>query len=840
MFRRIVAFLLAFVMIIPTAVTVRADEPGGLPVFDFDFETVYENEHAALLLDTRNNNIRVFQKDSGAYFDTLVMNGQAGNLVTRNVQRSDFHLELFRDTFAGTRMHLDSFSESVLNEQVTYTPIPGGVSARFRLGDPDRIQLTMFPMFIERDRLEYFVLQHMTQMERDDFTQNFYRFVGGRFVRAWPTIESATGNPYPIPIPRLRRLNEAFYTIGTYCFDELNYDNMAWEQPEFTPAPLVYVVVEYTLCGPDLVVTVPRSGMEFQEHQPYSSIALHPYFLSGSVYDEGYIVVPDGSGGIIMFNNGMTTQEAVIPIFGRDPLYSSFSFHEPFLQATLPIFGVVRNDTAILAIIEEGAPVATIHANTSGRIDEFNRVFARFELLYHETQIMRGQSLAATSNRFMDEIYDMDIRQRYIFLTGDDANYLGMARAYQAYLLERGLLNSVPQPENAPFFVDFIAATPRSRSFMGILYTQQFPMTTAEDAQNILQSMTNNGIANIHAQYSHWANGGMFATRLDNVRPLRSIGGRRGMRDLEQFTVDHGIELYPTANVVSFRVTPGRLGRTNYGMLTRSINNSRVAVPWHYIAERTAAAFVTLLSPSNWVNYIGRVVNNFRSLGFRNIAATDIGGMLFGDYGRRNQVTRLEALDYMEDALDALSRDIGLMLLNPNAYAFAFADVITDLPFQPGGRRIVDFNIPLVQMVLDGHIPHSMPAFNLDPMAWRGFDEYLLRAVEGRSGMKLILTQESEREFFPTFQVFGARVLPHMFFQTEYRQWESRIADYYARFNEFYQQVRGAEMTAHTVLELGTHVIVEYSNGVVVYINYCDNPWEIDGRVIAPLSFEVV
>jgi hypothetical protein len=405
-------------------------------------------------------------------------------------------------------------------------------------------------------------------------------------------------------------------------------------------------------------------------------------------------------------------------------------------------------------------------------------------------------------------------------------------------LLSLGLLNSNPVPQDAPFFVDFIATAPRERVFLGVQYTQHFPMTSTQHAQDILQSLADSGVRNIHAQYSYWANGGMHSGALDNIRPLRSIGGASGMRDLQRFSDNNNVEIFPTVNATTFVDTPGRLGRTSRGMLSRAINNSVAFVAWHHVHNRITAGSFTLLSPQHWAAYAGRIVRGFNGLGLRNIAVNDLGNLLFGDYGRSNQITRLDAVPYAEAAMATLSNDLGLMLVNPNVYGFAYANVITDLPFSSGGRRMVDFNIPFVQMVLGQHIPFSMPAYNINSMQWRGFEEYLLRAVESRSGLKLIMTYEPERAFFPTF-VTGGPVPNNMFFQTEYsRHWQGRIGEYYARFNAFYQAVRGAEVTAHTVLELGSHVIVEYSNGVVVYINYSDSPWEIGGRVIAPLSFE--
>jgi hypothetical protein len=312
------------------------------------------------------------------------------------------------------------------------------------------------------------------------------------------------------------------------------------------------------------------------------------------------------------------------------------------------------------------------------------------------------------------------------------------------------------------------------------------------------------------------------------------------MRELERFAASEGFNIYPVVRTSTIRMNPGRFGRTTRGMLARTINNQRAVAPWFTIHERATAGVFQLLSPRHWTGYNERINRNTINLGMSSLSVPDIGSFLYGDYGRRFQITRMDAVGYADSAMAALSDNIGLMFTNPNVYAFKFASAVGDLPFRSGGRRIVDYNIPFVQMVLSGSVIYGMTAFNEEPMAWRGFEEYLLRAVESRSGMKLILTEQNEREFYPTFTEFGFFTLSSVFFMTEYtRHWESTIGEYYRVYNDFYRQTTDAIITAHKVFERGRRVIVEYSNGVSVFINYGDDEWDIYGDAIPPLSFAV-
>ena len=68
--------------------------------------------------------------------------------------------------------------------------------------------------------------------------------------------------------------------------------------------------MEYRLEGDDLIVTVPLSEIEYKENAPIVSMTILPYFGAGSTQEDGYMLVPEGGGSIIRFNNGTLAQNS--------------------------------------------------------------------------------------------------------------------------------------------------------------------------------------------------------------------------------------------------------------------------------------------------------------------------------------------------------------------------------------------------------------------------------------------------------------------------------------------------------------------------------------------------
>ncbi|HCR41287.1 MAG TPA: hypothetical protein DIW41_10340, partial [Lachnospiraceae bacterium] len=81
---------------------------------------------------------------------------------------------------------------------------------------------------------------------------------------------------------------------------------------------------------------------------------------------------------------------------------------------------------------------------------------------------------------------------------GDQANYTGLAKAYQTYLLQKGDLKK--QEDTFEMKLDFFGADSKK----WFIYDVVVPMTTVEQMGDILQDLSENGIKNILPVYFGW------------------------------------------------------------------------------------------------------------------------------------------------------------------------------------------------------------------------------------------------------------------------------------------------------------------------------------------------
>jgi hypothetical protein len=150
----------------------------------------------------------------------------------------------------------------------------------------------------------------------------------------------------------------AGYTYDDYLDDVANYPSVGGrERPAFN------VTFRYSLEGNSLVLNVPFDKIAYKAAYPMVKLAVLPYFGAGGTSDEGYLMVPDGSGALIYFNNGRQNQLSYNnDIYGWDEALIRKAIINDN-KAPFPAFGVQRNGNALLCIIEEGASYAGIRAD---------------------------------------------------------------------------------------------------------------------------------------------------------------------------------------------------------------------------------------------------------------------------------------------------------------------------------------------------------------------------------------------------------------------------------------------------------------------------------------------
>jgi len=786
-----------------------------------------ENENFKLYTDTASAEVAIYDKRNG---ETLysnppdLANDPIANNTNMNYLKSQFLLDYYNAS--RTAGVYDSYSMSVARGQVTAETISGGIRYRYEVG--------------EKPEITFYVPTALSPEKYDEIIAALDEADAGTISRAYTLGLDADGIYGLIYSARsnqrtLRKIDKVLQAAG-FTQDDY-YTQMALIDTQEEETMLFVIVLEYRLCDEGLEVSLPVSLMEEQGGGYIYRVQLLRTFGAAGTDEDGYIVVPDGAGALIDFNNGKTNAAAYTQyIYGIDPIDATYTQIENTVPARLPLYGICRKTSSVLATVERGATLCYLTADIAGKYNSYNVVYPSFVLRSYDILSMFGVSGTEADLPILEKnLYDEDITVRYTLLTDEYAGYAGLANYYRERLIAQGTLT--PKAEESgdiPLFYDVIGGVKETAHFLGVQYQSVQKMTTFAQAQEMAETLYDLGVENQIVNFQGWMNGGYYHDAADSVHILGKLGGKSGLEALNAKVAELGGTLYADVAFQNVTLISRHFSRAYESARYYGAGYSAILGQVNPALLRRAASLgyretmYYLLSPKFLSRYVDGFINATRNLDLDGISLRDLGDELHSDKRRTEVISREEALTLVTDQLQALD-DTGRQLLvsGGNDYALACADAVISAPLSTNEYFIVDESIPLYSMVVHGCIDYAGEPVNLSDSAdWR---QELLQMIEYGASCRYAFTWEDAAEMKYT----GLS----RYYATTFSGWKQSAAAFYQELNEALSPVSGAQMTGHA--RVGDVAKVTYSNGVTLYVNYGTQTATLDGLSIGPQDYRL-
>lgn len=588
------------------------------------------------------------------------------------------------------------------------------------------------------------------------------------------------------------------------------------------------IAVEYVLDRDNLVVRVPMDQIEYPNRvpdvdgikrtYPLKNIKLLPFFGAANMASEGYLFVPDGSGALVPFKHDKNTSTIVrCEIYGRDstldPLESVSVWQR---QAHLPVFGMRSNNSGFVAIIEEGDALGTIVADVAGNRYSYNFVYSEFTVLNRGRV---GLDRVGYINIYQMRPYQGEIRIRYKFLDATAADYVGMAKYYQNYLIDKYQLQPT-DTGGAALFIDLIGAITVVRPVLGISMPVTVPLTTYEQAQEIATALLNEGIGHLYLRYTGMLAGGIRHRFPDEFVPEKRLGDRAGLNDLLEFAAENQMPLY--LNVDFMHVYDQGLfsGFSSRRDAARLLNNSPAVVYNYNIAtgQRIPAGIGNYLSPSRLSSVINSFVSELKPYQVSGLSLAGFGTEVYSDFNKDPQlfIDRQQSVQILQDQMQQLVQEEGLDLMvdGGNAVALPYVSSIVNVPLDTSGYPIASERVPFLPIVLRGVFQFAGQPLNMSSNIRRE----LLKAVEVGAGVQFVWSYADSSLVKETD--FDA------YLSLCYRDWFEQAIAIYREINKVSEALQGARISDHQKLAHNVYQ-TRFDNGSVVIVNYNDYPVQV-------------
>ncbi len=446
-------------------------------------------------------------------------------------------------------------------------------------------------------------------------------------------------------------------------------------------------------------------------------IGVQQYFGAAGTEDEGYMIVPDGSGAVINFNNQRVgAQEYSNKIYGLDTSITQLKRPNKTEQVYLPVYGMVyeqgSTDHGFMAICESGETCASVKASVSGQnATSYNTTWYEFDVRTQDTYYMGTRLLTVFEAGKLDQ---PTLSVGYYPLAKSDLSYVDIANEYRDYLMEQKGLTEKTENIRPSFYLDLFGGTVKAQSIAGFPINLDTPATTYAQAQEIMKQLNELGVDDIVVNYDDFNGAGIKGLISAGVDYAGTLGGKNDFTSLMNYAGSNNVQIFPSVGITfmkdsgngySYSLNASKQTTKAYA----TVNNWDIAFG---IPHQVKLVTKTTLSPYYWPDLFRKLREDFSKENIKTICIGDATTLLYSDFSRGGY-SRYDSMNEITDGLKKFD-EAGFTILadGANAYALPYVDYLTNVPLTSSNFDLFDYDVPFYSLVIHGIIPYTTKAIN--------------------------------------------------------------------------------------------------------------------------------
>ena len=637
------------------------------------------------------------------------------------------------------------------------------------------------------------------------------------------------------------------YHNTSYVTDQVNSYTGAIKKGDFTweliengvairyyfPKQGFVIPVQYVLEEDCLAASIISEGIEEEvwedpdtdpeKKQSVMNVALLPFMGAAGSDDEGYLIIPDGSGALIHFNNGRTGAAIYQQdVYGRDDALTIRKAATTTYDVNMPLFGIVRNGRALMAVVENGDYQAQLNAMVNGQLTGYSNAYFAVQYIHMEANtIMPGSEHSTDVMLPTNTFRDMgNFTVRYYPLAAENATYADVAAAYRAQL---GLKESIA--DAATQQLEMVASIPSIDTFLGVPYESVRVLTSYEQAAQTLRDFAAEGLNDLTLRYTGWSKQSVRGKMVTGLDLDNRLGGKKAFDGLRQAVKETSAEMVLAVDLID--IYEDGNGYWSLFAATNSVNSTAKQVPEFLQStgyQDPEGKPWYLLSPDKVPEAARKLAENLSGQ-VDGVSLSMLGNTVYSSFGKTG-ISRTSAGIYWQQALETLSGKIQtLSAKTASAYAFPYIEQVDATPCASSRFEVTDMEIPFYQMVTHGAMVLYTEPANEDGNVRKA----LLRAIE--YGM------------YPSWRVIAGDTA--LLSGTDYASWHAASLDAWreeikntAAWMAPLGVYAGMQMTGHEQVT-ATLSVTTYANGDMVLVNYGSEDAEHLGVTVPALGYAI-
>lgn len=573
----------------------------------------------------------------------------------------------------------------------------------------------------------------------------------------------------------------------------------------------ISILLRVTFTSDGIKVEIPNDRIEEETQYKIGSIYVYPYF--GAAKEDtipGYMFVPDGVGALVRYPKTSTLRQYSKEFFGNHLAYNTEADLNklPTEGASLyaPVFGFVHgiNQNAIFARIDEGAEYGILTMNFAGSLTNYNTIFSEFvyRRIYNQPIDKAGNVITL----MQEKREKFNVKIHYELLTDEEANYVGMAKAYRSHLEDKeAFIKQIDSYKDTLLKLESIGL----EKSVGILFSNKTVMTSFNNLSEMVLKL-NPKITEILVAFRGFSKDGTSWEAPGYKGISNRVGNKKDLENLKSKVN----ELY---FIMEFMKASNRSGDYQaYKDLAKKINEQT-----YRFKEFNDIKY--LLKHQTVLKNFEKAEKSYKTYAVDGFALSSVGEYLYNDYA--GGINILEQIPMYQEMLS--SKEFKNALYNAYSYLWAELDHYFDTPMYTSQYISFTDTVPFIPIVLKGY----KEMFSANANFYDYARDQLLRNIDYGINLSFVVTKESSKLLQDTPLNY--------IYTSKFNDLKPAILTYYDFQNKALSYVNGSAINSRRVIENGL-VKVVYENNHTIYINYLNEEKLVDGFNLLPKNYIVV
>lgn len=577
------------------------------------------------------------------------------------------------------------------------------------------------------------------------------------------------------------------------------------------------IPVEYRLEEDCLHVRVLTEEIQEYGNKKISRIAVTPFMVRGTAEDDGYLLLPDGSGATVDFSyvnpDAAAYSAQIFGSNGADALYYETGNSKTVM---LPIFGADYGNFGVLAEVDGNPSAGWITAYATGADTSYAYCYATFEYRIFDTVTITGSDW-----QYKEYVTEAECKESYDFSVSYHITSRGGLSSLADKYRQIKDLGQQRVEEALSMALYAYGITSQKAAFMGVPYTKTVAATTFDDVQQMLDQLTkdNRTFAVLLQDFDKNTLKDNYLSN-PNIKWDSHTGGKKAYTALKsrfekvQFYSVQNL-LYENCDSLVF------LKQHKFAKMVSKENLARYTYsPVTYAHQRSDDYALTL---EKLMAQAEQALTGDSNCG---IALRYFGSELYSDCNISSGTCRQDYLNGIELLLREKQTSQNLAVDGGNEYTLKYGDIHYNMPVTSSAFALESLSVPFVQMVYHGSMQMVSSSINMmdDP------EKELLWCIASGTVPCYAVTGTSNEELRRS----DYKDLIATCFDVQ----KDEIADILNRTEGYYNQIFNQMIVSFE--NVNGLTVTTYENGVRAIVNFTNEVATYEGQQINAMDFAII